>query len=505
MTLEEPCSSDSGSTNKPLHSSDPLTPTTHAKPSPFYARVSTTGSLTDRLARLTYTALFVLHAPLWLLAMVSVKLCGRPDPLSEVHVRRAPLLLLLWKTLFLCKNAYLFNISSGPIRPAYPYRGFPFDSQPIWKVLLIAGITIAAPVAESFKLLPTGASLVSGDVMISALLWQRPNSDRPFTRASRSTLAELHAILSTRLSQQWDEARKRQSIPLAYRVSTESEKHKAPTRTANPSNPPTGTGDEVPPAARHDPTDSNAVKYASILLRSFHVESNMKTMFHAGLSGFLLVEEELRRMLRDLGRNLAVEGGAGLLAGAAEMLQSEEGSNDTAREMLELALDLQSGGTDRPLVSRSKQASEGQKWSSEEQSDRGELAAVAGFTVKDDAQLAFEWDLLHCAHSSYENRLRSILAGATLLGQSGADLSPSKSMSVIKELSWTPRYLADIVEHKSFSRSDKVKTFVESQMGETWNWWPLGPASRQLRAGHHRLQWKSVCAPDIILYNCCLR
>lgn len=314
----------------------------------------------------------------------------------------------------------------------YYEPNFPHEFRLAMKLLLTITTTTTASVAETSKILPAGASLVSGDAIIPALLeWQLRRTDRPFT-----TTGQAYEAVLTDCAPISEKPMKTSFAPLPYSDSTESKECKAPLLVASTSKPPltTETRGEIPhvahqDSARHDPIDSKTVKAASVLLSSSHVQSILTTMLHTRSSGFVLFEKELARMLRDLGRSLAIEGGEGPLADAAEILQSEQGSNDTASEVLGLAYDLRPGEPGRDFFSGSGHVL---KPSSKERSKRGGLAAVSESTAKGDAQLSFERELLHCAHSSYENRLCSISAGATLVGQSGTYLSPSKSLSVIR-------------------------------------------------------------------------
>lgn len=233
------------------------------------------------------------------------------------------------------------------------------------------------------------------------------------------------------------------------------------------------------------------------------VLSILNTMLNPRNYDVLCLDDELARILRDFGKNLAAEEALGEAAGA---LQSWEGSVVAVSDILDLVRYLHSVVSGERRRSHLEENLAERALSTGAQCQLGEWTAAFASTFKrSDAQLTFECDLLHCAHDFYANRLRSVLAGATLVGQSGADLSPSQSLSVIREFSWTPHYWIGVMKSTRFSRSDTVKSFVESHLGETWNWWPLAPASHRLRAGYYRLQWKSVCAPEMVMHPCGLR
>jgi len=254
--------------------------------------------------------------------------------------------------------------------------------------------------------------------------------------------------------------------------------------------------------AGHKLWDDESVHFAvrgigSILLSSPQVPSILMSCLER-----LDFCEGMARILVDLGKNLAAEEEQGPLADLAAISQSEHGLKKTIDEISWRTVDFALEASSRDLLSGLEHAFNERAPPSRGQIERGRGAVVPNSSVKSEARLTFEWDLLQYAQSPYEHRLRSIMAGATLVDQSGADLSPSKALSTIREISWVSLPLFRVFRKTRSSISDKVKTFVESQMGETWNWWPLAPASCRLRAGYYRLQWKSVCASAELCFWC---
>jgi hypothetical protein len=94
-------------------------------------------------------------------------------------------------------------------------------------------------------------------------------------------------------------------------------------------------------------------------------------------------------------------------------------------------------------------------------------------------------------HASYEKRILSAVGGD--LEQSGVRLGEDVIHHIAREISWVPVHYLDFSDDTSLSYADATKAFIETYMGESWNWWPLAPRLYQLRQGYCRLQWMSVC------------
>lgn len=210
-------------------------------------------------------------------------------------------------------------------------------------------------------------------------------------------------------------------------------------------------------AAHHHSTENKIVKVVSILLSSSHVLSILTALLNDRSNGIFFFGTELAGMLRRLGKDLAVEGGEMPLASAADLLENEQGSHDATVEMLRRVRRQQPEYSAGGLNSSFGQALDGSKLSTRVQSELRGRKVVSDTPVESDAQPTFECDLLHHAHKSYEARLCSIMTSATLVGQSGTDLSPSNSPAVTREISRVPLHLFSVIAHTSFSSSDAVK------------------------------------------------
>lgn len=113
------------------------------------------------------------------------------------------------------------------------------------------------------------------------------------------------------------------------------------------------------------------------------------------------------------------------------------------------------------------------------------------FVSNSEAYWAYKANILEFVHKPYERRVLSAVANS-LVGPSGEFLDPDATQLLAQEISWVPKHLLRFSYDDHLSYSDAFKAFVETNMGETWNWWPLAPRLHSLRPRYCRLQWKSV-------------
>lgn len=473
---------DPDSTKTSLHKLRPLTPNIYTKSlSILDGDVGLSELFKDHCLPIIYATLFALNISVWVTTLATLRLCAYFDVLSPLHIVLQTWVVLVSGIFLVWKNVELYY-GTHPRRETFKQlqQGGVFDSTPTATELLLTTITLLSIVVEPLQSLPTGFVLILGDVLISGFLaWM---IYRPRTGPIRAGPAEVNedtATFSSSKGVQWEATRARRisAVPSSSAVSTESGKlttQELATSTSQTSAA-TAVRSEFLNAARRDSVEAMVDEAIS---SSRQAQSILITMLDPRNSEPLGLDDKVTPILRDFGRNLAAEGEEKALAGASGSLQGAQGSIVIAKVMLKHVRHLRSrasGGYPRPSKS----------------------------SVKSYAQLTFEWDLLHCAHKLYEDRLCVTMAGATLIGQTGTNLTPSNIVSMVRELSWVPPYLISLVRDAEFSKSDVIKCFVESQIGETWNWWPFAPASCQLRPGYHRLLWESVCAPATVLCSCC--
>lgn len=507
--------SDSDPEEISLPSLDSLKPITHAKEPPsFDANVTILQWIKDCCSPTMRASSFTLKIPAWVAILTSLRLCSYLEVFDPLHILLEATVVSISGMFFVWKN-FEFYYSENPKRRALTslqQRGV-FGSLPTATELVLTAVTLVAVVVEPLKLLPTGVVLVVGDVVISGFFtWMIHRSPTGPIRAGSAELNEHTATSSASNGLQKEETEDRETYAMQLPFPGPTDRGELTTSrlAANTSQRSVLTANlsKVLDAARHASVEGVLDEAVSIFYSSPQVQSILAMMLDPASSECLFfsaprMDRGIVPILCHFGRNLSAAGEKGALAGAAKMLQSEQESTVMAGNMLRLVRHLRTEATHRRLLSSSKQALDGRNPSAARQGELGHRAAVSGSSFKNYAQLTFEWDLIHCVHRRYEGRLCSIMAGATLVGHSGTHLSPSRSLSIIRELCWVPRHLISVVRHNSFSISDDTKSFVELQIGETWNWWPLAPASRRLRTGYHRLGWKLVCDPAMILYSCC--
>lgn len=110
-----------------------------------------------------------------------------------------------------------------------------------------------------------------------------------------------------------------------------------------------------------------------------------------------------------------------------------------------------------------------------------------------DAYGSYKKKLLAFAHNPYEKRIsRAFGLASKVIDGSGKVLNRRGVTLVAQEISWTPIALLTWSCNTSLPILDQFKGFVESVMGETWNWWPPNPRLRRIDNGFCRLSWQTV-------------
>lgn len=501
---------DSDSTKAPILSLDPLTPATHTKkPSDVDDRVRRLQWFKDYGWPTTPSDFFALNVSVWVVTLTSLRLCGYLEMFDTLHLLLEATLVCILGMFFVWKNFGFYQSTSiwrNSLKQSQ--QSGAYDSIPTAAELVLTALTFCPVVIEPLRLLPAGVPLVLGDAMISGFLaWMVDRSTTCPICAGSAEVNEDTASSSSPKGVQWEETRARRisAVPSSSAGSTEAGKLTSPRLAADTSQTSAATAipSGIPNAARRDLVETMVDEAISVLLSRPQAQSILIMILDPRRSEPLGFDDEITPILRDFGRNLAAEREKKALTGAATILPRRQGLVAIAAEMLKGVRHLRSEASGGYLFSSWEDDLSGRKMSTGAQIELSHRAAVSQSSVKSYAQFTFELDLLLCAHRFYGDRLYSIMAGAKLVGHTGTDLSPSNYVSVVQELSWVPSHLVSIVKKTSFSRNDVIKSFVESQMGETWNWWPLAPASCRLRPGYHRLLWESVCAPATVLCSCC--
>lgn len=95
-------------------------------------------------------------------------------------------------------------------------------------------------------------------------------------------------------------------------------------------------------------------------------------------------------------------------------------------------------------------------------------------------------------HKLYEGRIRNALGDSVFSTESGVCLDQTRIKALAQDISWLPICLARFAQRDACTIGDLFKNWVEHQLGETWDWWPLRQAKRPLCSGYSRVSWPSV-------------
>jgi hypothetical protein len=220
------------------------------------------------------------------------------------------------------------------------------------------------------------------------------------------------------------------------------------------------------------------------------------------------LQTNVRRMIQHLGKDLKLEVEDKIQLDTARALKSPKLSSHAAQLVLQhMEVATTKAEVEEPtwIDSDNDHRADSGGDSSEEldEDDEKELSAteyrdIHDFLINSKAYDTFKEDLFIFVHKPYQRRVLSAFGGG-LVGSNGESLDQDAISCVTREISWVPTRLLAFSYDTSLSYSDGIKAFVEDHMGETWNWWPLAPRLRHLRAGYFRLSWKSVCIPELFL------
>jgi hypothetical protein len=202
----------------------------------------------------------------------------------------------------------------------------------------------------------------------------------------------------------------------------------------------------------------------------------------------------ITHILRDLVRNLADDSNTQKTLSDAVilLLRSSQELENTAIELIRLVLaqpEYESAtvlpsksfmGQDTPYVKHDTSGPGNKDFAHNE----------INVLLQSDSYRDFETSISDLAHKLYEERLISVFHNDSLVGPSGDCLVGSARALMIHEMSWVPTYLFTVSYYGLSSILSKAS--VEHCLGETWNWWPLGPALFRTKSGYKRINWISV-------------
>lgn len=126
-----------------------------------------------------------------------------------------------------------------------------------------------------------------------------------------------------------------------------------------------------------------------------------------------------------------------------------------------------------------------------EEEDYQDHSNILHFMLSSKAYASFKIHFVEFCHLPYEKRLLAAIEG-TAIAERGAKFSLEGVRTIAKEISRVPPPLLSFPQSRPATFLDFMKCAIEDQMGEVWDWWPLGPRSRFPQDGSCRLQWKTV-------------
>jgi hypothetical protein len=205
----------------------------------------------------------------------------------------------------------------------------------------------------------------------------------------------------------------------------------------------------------------------------------------------------VRRMIKTFGKDLRNEADGPIERRTAVAMQTRRVSTHVAREIVS-ASHLE----ERRVVEEQEHTNECQQSdvsteSADEENDISsrepeDEAKIRNFILNSNACVNFKTRLLHFAHEPYEKRLLAALDAGSLGANRVCPRFDAPAVRVVQELSWAPTPLLSFSEDRSLHWADHVKDYVESSMGESWNWSPLAERRHRLKPDCCRLSWKLV-------------
>ena len=172
MASKKPYSSDADAASSSLTSLYSPTPTTHAnKRSSYRTKGRTPEWFLENCMPTTYTSLFSLSLPAWIIALISLRLCGYLAMLDLRLLVPKRMLLASWAMFFVWKNSGFYFSAyyrRNPVRLPQLRAVSNFPSNVY--ALFLATATFFVVSAGPSHLLPSRVVLVLGDSVISGLL-----------------------------------------------------------------------------------------------------------------------------------------------------------------------------------------------------------------------------------------------------------------------------------------------------------------------------------------------
>ena len=213
------------------------------------------------------------------------------------------------------------------------------------------------------------------------------------------------------------------------------------------------------------------------------------------------LQRNVRRIISRYGKALKSETSMGNDCVAARLLESRSVAGRAARQIVS-----QSGSAS--LKSLNMSLSQGQNYQSDASEDsfdeeetepvpgKDELRAIKELLLNSQAYTQFKAELLDFVHSPYEKRIRRSIE---CVSDTEGGLSRTESEVLCREITWVPTNLFQFCMHENLGISNYLKAWIEDEVGETWDWWPLQERKHPVQVGYLRVKWQTVS-----YYVCCL-
>ncbi|SMR59383.1 unnamed protein product [Zymoseptoria tritici ST99CH_1E4] len=269
-------------------------------------------------------------------------------------------------------------------------------------------------------------------------------------------------------------------------------------------------------------TDDLIERFVELLFYSRDLNILYLTASRDPAIGLAKIRTNLRRLIVHFGKDLGLEATQKDERGACRLLRSSTLSSRAAMAAVERALEIESqdsrdsaaknipkyvlSDNDHESPRRDRHTYSGDEMNDAPEEDDEEdeddpqdntvnevdesFVTMKEFMMHSKAYSTFCLRLLEFVVSPHEKRIWNAI-GMDFRVNGKQVLDHQTAQNWITELSFVPYKEIRVLDHVHLGLLDELQGRIEDMMGESWQWWPVGPRKHALLSGHRRYCWTS--------------